>query len=448
MPAIVRRDVCGPIICQRLKIVGESADKAAQTFMPTTAQATSAEQLAPCLARQPILTKVEKVVGYEVLFRETAGNAEFAANRIFDALTDVGLDIVCDGSLAFIPCTQEMLLLDAFFALPIDKVVVEIQANITTDGAAIEACERLKQKGYKIAIDKFCPGDGREQLLPFAALLKIDWQSKSREQLTATHVGKPYKLLAQNVDTRLEFANAKNAGFTLFQGDFFRQPEQMRVRQIPAGQTSKLRLLQAVSASEIDFDLVEELIRNDASLCVRLLRYLNSPLLGFALPVKSVRHAISLLGEKTLTQWIRTATALTLGQPRCSDLMLASMVRARFCELIGPKVNYGNGDLFLIGMLSLMDAILETPLNVLVGGLALDPHAKAALLAIKNGGGARLSPVCDLMTAREKGDWERVETYAGKLNLSLQFVNQAYIEAMAWAYQMTKAANPQGNKTR
>jgi EAL and modified HD-GYP domain-containing signal transduction protein len=152
------------------------------------------------------------------------------------------------------------------------------------------------------------------------------------------------------------------------------------------------------------------------------------------------------LGEKTMTQWIRTATALTLGQPKCSDLMLASLVRARFCELIAPKVDHGSGDLFLIGMLSLMDAILETSLNVLVAGLALDPHAKAALLAIKNGGGARLSPVCDLMMAREKGDWERVATYATKLNLSLTFVNRAYIEAMEWAYQMTRAANVQGNK--
>jgi c-di-GMP-related signal transduction protein len=406
--------------------------------MPTSAQAISAEKTAPCLARRPILTKEEKVIGYDVLLRETS--------NIFAALEDVGLDVICDDSLAFIPCTQEMLVEDAVLTLPLEKVVLEIPPDVPASSAVIEACERLKKGGYKIAIDKFCNGDDREPLLPFAAVLKVDWESDAHAQLASAHARKPYKVLAQNVDSRAEFLNARKAGFTLFQGNFFRHPEQMRVRQIPASQTSKLRLLQAVSAREIDFDLVEELIRHDASLCVRLLRYLNSPLLGFTVPVQSVRQAMNLLGEKTMTQWIRTATTLTLGQPKCSDLMLASLVRARFCELIAPKMNHASGDLFLIGMLSLMDAILETPLHVLVGGLALDPHAKAALLAIKNGGGARLSPVCDLMMAREKGDWERVATYAGKLNLTFPFVNQAYIEAMQWAYQMTRAANSQENK--
>ncbi|HSS96897.1 MAG TPA: HDOD domain-containing protein, partial [Terriglobales bacterium] len=323
---------------------------------------------------------------------------------------------------------QEMLLQDVFLALPFDKIVIEIQPDIPLDRPMIEACERLHQKGYKIAIDKFSRGDDREQLLPFASVVKIDCESDHSQ--FALYKGKPYKLLAQNVESRSEFVDAKRFGFTLFQGNFFRQPEQMRIRQIPAGQTSRLRLLQAVSAPEIDFDLVEELIRHDASLCVRLLRYLNSPLLGFAAPVKSVRHAISLLGEKTLTQWIRTATALTLGQPKCSDLVLASLVRARFCELIAPNVEHGSADLFLVGMLSLIDAVLETPMEIVLEGLAFDPHAKAALLAIKNGGGTRLSPICDLMIARDKGDWERVATYTAKLNLPLPFVNRTYVEAM------------------
>ena len=407
--------------------------------MATTAQAVSAEQEAPCLARQPILTKDEKVIGYEVLFGPDSANA----GSIFKTLTGVGLDVVCAGGLAFIPCTQEMLLRDAFFALPLDKIVIEIQPDIEVNGAVIETCEQLKQEGYKIAIDKFSQGDSREQLLPFASLLKIDLASEGSAQLAAAHARKPYKVLAQKVDSRSEFAEAKKAGFTLFQGNFFRFPERMRVRQIPAGQTSKLRLLQAVSVPEVDFDLVEELIRHDASLCVRLLRYLNSPLLGFSVPIHSVHHGISLLGERAIIRWIRSAIAMNLGQPKCSDLVLASLVRARFCELIASKVDHGSADLFLLGMLSLMDAILETPMEIVLEGLAFDPHAKAALLAIKNGGGARLSPICDLMMVRDKGDWERVAAYAEKLNLSLPLVNRAYIEAMGWAHEITNAAQPQ-----
>jgi len=388
-------------------------------------------------------------MGYEVLFRETSDSPptstlDHASGSIVDAVRNVGLDVVGDGHVAFIPCTHPMLLQDALFSLPSDKVVVEIQPGITVGAPLIEACERHRKRGYKIAIDNFRKGDDREQLLPFADFLKVDFSPRGAEdysQIAAAHARKPYKMVAQSVDSRPEFRNAQKAGFTLFQGYFFRDPENMRVRQIPAGQTSKLRLLQAVSASEIDLALVEELIRHDASLCYRLMRYLNSPLLGLATPVQSVRQAITLLGVQALTRWIRTATALSMGQPRCSDLVLASLVRARFCELIAPKVNHGGADLFLLGMFSLMDVILETPLGKLMEGLAFDSSAKAALLAIKNGGGARLSPVCDLMVAREKGDWERVTRHAAQLSLSLQFVNRAYIEAMEWAHQMTKAAN-------
>jgi len=190
---------------------------------------------------------------------------------------------------------------------------------------------------------------------------------------------------------------------------------------------------------------VEELIRHDASLCVRLLRYLNSPLLGFSVPIQSVRLGIGLLGERAIIRWIRSAIAMNLGQPKCSDLVLASLVRARFCELIASKVDHGSADQFLLVMLSLIDAILETPMEIVLEGLAFDPHAKAALLAIKNGGGTRLSPICDLMIAREKGDWERVVDHATKLELSLPFVNQSYIEAMGWAHEMTTAAHPQSN---
>ena len=424
--------------------------------MTSAAQAASVETLAPCLARRPILAKDEKVLGYYVLLGETSDarpgpSSDQSPSGIIDALRQVGLDVVCDRHPAFIPCTQQMLLHDAFHALPHDKVVVEIPPDFVVSAPVIEACERLKRRGYKFAIDNLRKSDDRELLVPFADFLEVDLRFRGVEdsrQIAAAHTRRPYQLLAQHVDSRLELKNAEKSGFTLFQGYFFHHPEQMRLRQIPASQASKLRLLQAISAPEIDFNVVEELIRQDASLCYRLMRYLNSPVMGLATQIHSVRQSINLLGEQALTRWIRTATALSMGQPKCTELVLASLTRARFCELISPNVDHGSVDLFLVGMFSLMDAILETPMGVLLEGIAFDPHAKAVLLAIQNGGGTRLSPVCDLMAARERGDWERVATHAAKVNLSLALVNRAYIEAMQWAYELTNPANSQRNALR
>jgi c-di-GMP-related signal transduction protein len=414
--------------------------------MNITGQAP-AEKPTPCLARQPILTKDEKVLGYELLFREAPDERHFhsdletATTSIIDTLNVVGFDAVCDGRLAFINCTEQMLLKEFFLLLPPDQVVIELQ-TVPVNQAVAKACMQLRQKGYKIALDNFILDDPREPLAIYADFLKVDIRNHSLAQnaaLAAKHATRNRQMLAEKDENRVQLLEASTTGYTLFQGYFFRYPERMRARHIPANQATQLRLLQVISAVEVNLDDVEDLIKHDASLCYRLLRYLNSPLVGMPSPVRSVRHAMALLGERELVRWLRMATTLAMGQDKCSDLVLSSLVRARFCELISPKIDHGKSDLFLIGMVSLMDAILEIPMGVVVEGLAFDATTKDALLGAKKGSETPLTPLYRLMLAREEGDWEEVTAQARKLNLSLPQVNRAYNEAMAWARQMTAA---------
>jgi c-di-GMP-related signal transduction protein len=168
-----------------------------------------------------------------------------------------------------------------------------------------------------------------------------------------------------------------------------------------------------------------------------LLRYMNSPLLGLSSPVVSVRNALNLLGERESTRWIRMATTLVMGQDKSSDLVLSSLVRARFCELIASKIEHGNSDLFLMGMLSLIDAILSVPIGVVIEELCLDPTIKAQLLSAKTGKETPLSPIYDLMLAREAGDWGLVTRLGKQLNLSLSFIAETSNQAMRWAHEIT-----------
>jgi len=205
----------------------------------------------------------------------------------------------------------------------------------------------------------------------------------------------------------------------------------------PPNQITYVRLLRAIYKSKVDITEIEDLVKCEPSLCYRLLRYLNSPLLGLAAPVLSVRHALSLLGERESVRWIRMATTLVIGQEKSSDLVLSSLVRARFCELIGPRVEHGKSDLFLMGMLSLMDAILAVPIGMVIEELCLDPDIKAQLLCAKTSNNTPLSPIYDLMLAREAGDWGRVTQLGKRLNLALSTVADASHEAMRWAHQIT-----------
>jgi c-di-GMP-related signal transduction protein len=419
--------------------------------MGTRPQAAPVEKPLPCIARQPILTADENVVGYELFFRggreERRFNAdgESATFATIDTLNLVGLGVLCDGRLAFINCPHHTLLTEYFGLLPPDDVVVEIQETVPADDDVIRACQRLKQGGYSIALDNFVMDDPRAALVPYADFIKVDVTRVPPMQsaaMVARYASATCHMLAHKVESRQHSITAGKAGFTRFQGYFFRHPENLQVRHIPANKTTHLRLLSAVSKPEVDLAEVEGLIKHEPALCYQLLRYLNSPLLGLSSPVTSVRNALNLLGEKEAVRWIRMATTLGLGADKPSDLVLSSLVRARFCELIAPRVEHGNCDLFLLGMLSLIDSILAVPIGVVVEELCLDAGIKEQLLAAKTGKKTPLSPIYDLMEAREAGDWERVTRLGKQLNLSLSFVAESSNAAMKWAHEITSAASP------
>lgn len=409
------------------------------------------EKPVPSVARQPILAGDEKVLGYELLFRQgeadenlITSDVESITCAIIDTLNLIGLGVLCDGHRAFIDCSHQMLLMEYFALLP-PKIVVEIQNSVPADDAVISVCRRLKEGGYMIALDDFVPTDARQGLVPYADFIKVNIQEVATAEsaaMVARYASKACRMLAQKVETRQDFVAAKKSGFTQFQGYFFRETESLRTRQIPASQVTYLRLLRAISKPEVDFVEMEDLVRREPALCYRLLRYLNSPLLGLASPVLSIRHGLNLLGERELVRWIRMATAMIIGQEKSSDLVLSSLVRARFCELIAPKVKHGKSDLYLMGLLSLMDAILEAPMNVVLEELPLDSDTKAQLMCGKTGSKTSLSPIYDLMVARETGDWGRVTKLGKELGLSLCFVSEMYNEAMRWAHQASSVTRP------
>jgi EAL and modified HD-GYP domain-containing signal transduction protein len=393
------------------------------------------------VARQPILAADESVVGYELLFRDgiadyfSGADTDAASRSTLDASILMGLDVLCDGRRAFLNCTRDLLLHDYVTLLPPDRVVVEILETVPADEPVIAACRRLKDAGYMIALDDFVRGDPRQPLTGLADIIKIEVRRSSLAESAAIfrQSGERCRLLAEKVETREEFFAARKAGFTYFQGHFFRKPELMRAREIPANRLNYLRVLKAASRTELNPRELENAIKGEASLCYRLLRYLNSPLFGFPAEIRSVRHALAMLGEREVRRWIRLATTLVASQSRSSDLVLAALVRARFCELLVPSVPQAGSDLFLVGLLSLMDAILGIPMAMVLEGIALDRETRAVLL----GESSRLSPIYELMLAQENGQWDNVAQISSRLRLRGSFVAECHWKAMQWARQMT-----------
>ena len=394
------------------------------------------------MARQPILTSDEKVFGYELLFRDGVADffshpdADAAARSTLSTSMLMGLNVLCDGRRAFVNVTREVLLKDYITLLPSSQTVVEILESVSPDNEVKEACQRLKEAGYLIALDDFGMDDPREPLTDLADIIKVDLRTTPPAQaaeLVKRHGPWRCRMLAEKVETQEEFLAAKKAGFVYFQGYFFRRPEMMSTHEIPANQMNYLRMWQAVARPELDIREVEQVIKGEASLCYRLLRYLNSAVFGFGNEIHSIRHALSLLGEREVRRWIRLVATLGAGQGKSSDLVLSALVRGRFCELLSPNVGAGESDLFLMGLLSLMDAILEIPMARVLENVPVDQESKAVLL----GGASRLSPFYQLMLAQESGEWETAHTLARQLHLSESEVAEKYWEAMQWARQVS-----------
>ena len=194
--------------------------------------------------------------------------------------------------------------------------------------------------------------------------------------------------------------------------------------------------MQAISHDDFELKEIDQIIRGEASLCYRLLRYLNSAAFGLSAEIRSVHHGLSILGEREIRRWVRMVTMLGAGQDKPSDLVLCAMVRARYCELLGAQIPHGQSDLFLVGLLSLMDTILEIPMGVVLEGISLDPETRAVLLGQKR----QLDSVYGLMLSQELADWSKLSELCAQLKLPEKVATECYWKAMQWAREMTAGA--------
>jgi c-di-GMP-related signal transduction protein len=393
------------------------------------------------VARQPILDREEKVFGYELLFRDGmenafAGDCDEASRATLDRSLLMGLDVLCDGRRAFINCTRDTLIKGLVTLLPSVSTVVEVLETVPGDPDVIASCQGLKESGYTIALDDFVADDPRAALAEMADIIKVDMKLTTEAQRAAI-VKKfgpwRHRLLAEKIESRNEFTQARDQGFVYFQGFFFRRPERLSTRDLPGNRLNYLRMLQEVSRAELDVPALERLIKAETSVCYRLLRYLNSPLFGLKNEVHSVRHALSMLGEREVRRWVRLVAAVGAGQEKTSDLVLSALVRARFGELLQPLVPHGESDLFLLGLLSLIDAMLEMPMSDVLDRVPLDHETKAVLL----GKPSALRPVYQLMLAQESGEWEAAAALSAQFRLDSEEVAGYYWRAQQWAREVS-----------
>ena len=345
------------------------------------------------------------------------------------------LDRLSERQPVFLNLTKPLILSDMLALIEPRAAVLEIREDVTLDDDVLKACERLHGQGYALALDDFIEGSDAEALLPFARYVKVDVLQTSPAQASAIaqrlqKLG--IQLVAEKVESRDLYDKTQQDGYSLFQGYYFCRPKTLTTRTIPAPQLAYLRLISALRRPDLSMAELEALVKQDTSLSLRVLRLVNSAAFALHRRVDSVREALVLVGQRTIASWVSVWAMAGLNAAP-SEVATMAMMRARMCEVLGDAID-GSGDrLFLLGLCSLLETMLGTPMAHALEHLPLADDIHAALLGADSPGRSLL----DTVIAYERGDWLRAELLAADLKLPPSALAGAYAEALHWTGALT-----------
>lgn len=414
----------------------------------TMGRRTNAEELRQkIIGRQPVLDRSQQIIGYELLLRSktlpTVRAPDAALRRMQDealirCLTDLDVGRLLEDKLAFVEISPSMLESPLLRELPSKGVVLAVRPDRDKLEDNLLRCRELMSLGYRIALDDFEPDRDWGQFLTLASFIRVDVARFDAIELGKLADRFPDKhtpqLMAKNVETDDDFEACYKVRFHCFEGNYFTRLRPSMPPRIDSDRIRVLELLNMVKNQE-EISRLEEGFKHDAMLVYKLLRYINAPVNGLQQQIRSIAHALVILGYKQLYRWL-TLLLFSSGKadPRNKALLQNALVRARMTELLGQsKLPLAECEgLFIVGMFSLLDALLNVPMEQALEQLHLSDPVMAAL-ARREG---VYAPFLALSVACEEADREAIVEYAAACGLDANEVNTAQVKALVWAEEI------------
>jgi EAL and modified HD-GYP domain-containing signal transduction protein len=400
-------------------------------------------------ARQPILDANKKLYAYELLFRDSIDNVfpdidgDEATSKMIEASKfNMEISDFTGSKPAFINFTLETLIQGYPEMLTNEEVVVEILETIKPGKKLLALCKDLHSKGYIIALDDYEHQSVWLHFYPFIKIIKIDIQQSTLEEINQVlEAVKDYPhidLLAEKVETYQEYDQALQLGFKYFQGFFFAKPEMVKTKSLSPSQIAMAELLYETSKPELDLSSITSVFERDVSLSYKLLRYANSAMFRRHSEVSTIKQALVILGLTELKRFIGLMFAITANPDKPTELIKVAMTRAKFCELVAKdmKSQFDDSIAFLTGLLSMIDAILDEELEVVLSKLPLTHDIKDPLLTKKG----IMAAIIKLVEFIEHAQWGKTHIIIEKLQLDKEQVVKHYNEALAWADEQSQLA--------
>jgi EAL and modified HD-GYP domain-containing signal transduction protein len=344
-------------------------------------------------------------------------------------MADIGLDALVGGRRALVNVSRSFLLGEQVLALPPGRVGLEVLESVEPDAEVMARLRDLAGRGYQIMLDDFVLNRATLPLLDVARFVKLDVREGGELALSRVHshlAGSDMRLVAEKIEHPDEVAACRDLGFDYFQGFVFGVPQLLSGRRIRPGRLTVLNLMNALSRKDASIAQLESIIVQDVGLSVTLLRYMNSAAVGLSRRVSSIREAIVYLGMETIRSFAYLVS-LTAHSQEPAELARIGMIRGRMMEMLATALGHDDPPAhFTVGLLSVADALLSVPMDVLLDELEeLDESVKRALVAREGDLGNRLR----LVESYEIGRLDHLEV-AG---VNPFLVRDAYLRAVEWA---------------
>ncbi|WP_312098822.1 EAL domain-containing protein [Niallia sp.] len=401
------------------------------------------------VARQPLFNRMEEVFGYELLYRHNNINSfpmvngdQATTDVLINSFFNIGMDKLSDGKPCFINFTENLLELRLPTYFHPRDIVIEILETVVPSQKIIDICLELKQLGYKLALDDFIFDKSNRyshSLLLLSDMIKVDFQQTTKEARAELEtLAKKHKieLVAEKLETREEYEQAKNSGYHYFQGYYFSRPLIMSSHDVPIYIHTYYKILELLNDENPDIDRISKLIEQDISLSYKLLKLINTLGYGMKQKVTSIKHAIIYIGLLELQKWIYILTVREKDWKNgiSFEVMHNCLIRSKMCEsvakLIPGRLEYGS--FFLTGMFSLMDTIMNRNMETILSDLPLDETIVQALSGVKN----TQRDVLHLVIAAETADWPSIGLGCKELNIQEKELFKVYAESISWAKKL------------
>jgi EAL and modified HD-GYP domain-containing signal transduction protein len=389
------------------------------------------------IARQPILDASGNLFGYELLFRSGSENRFFAdgnsaTRTVLDSTLIFSLEQLSGGYNIFVNCSRESLLNNLVQVLNPEKAVLEILEGLVVNEPLIAACRDLRAKGYRLALDDYDPSPAMAQLIELADFIKIDVLAvpvEERRRIMAAKGPTRAMFIAERVETPEMFESLKAEGFHLFQGYYFCRPVQCAVCRTPSNLALYLELLRLVQRTPIDIRDAVRLLRRDALITYRLLRLVNSPIYAMQREIRSIEQAMMVIGDDMFRRMVFLAIGDASAGAKPSAVLQLALQRGRFCEVMAKRWQLDPDEQCLLGLVSLLPAILKVKMDTIVELLPVSPAFRQALLGVRVKERGPLS----WMECFESGDWEGCAAIEAQSGVDESEMVAPYAEAIRWA---------------